>query len=1277
LTLSSSSELHAIPEWKQYLRLGERLLDQPSVDKQCAFIQETIKDLLGAEAAIWLSEPYFPLPGDQQKPILPDAPVSELVRKTFTQQLINFDQGINVPFIGNNNSLKPTHIAIPLISQDNMLGILEVKRENGHSFDQQEINFLEGFSAHAAVSMQIIRQVTLKNWRMEQLSLVRKVSEQIANVHDLKSLCEKITNLIQKTFGYYFVAIFLLNGKTRSLELKASTSALESDLALPPSNMSIGEGIIGYVARNGKELIAPDVTNETLYKPYANLPNTKSEATFPLKIDKKTLGVLDIQSNQFDAFSENDVIVLSALANSIAIAVQDAELYGSLSQRAEQISIIFEVSQAINSFLDLDKLLEKIIQIIKKRFGFKYVHIFTVHSGRRKIFYQAGSLPESNDLVEKGFSFDLDEDGIISWVAQNGIIAISNDISQDERFGKQTVPAHDYYSELVVPLIYGGEILGVLDIQSEIKNAIDEHDLFIFEAIASTISSALRNAFLFRSEQWRHQVAESFRSVISMITANTALDTLLCNILEKLNQNLPCDASAIWLLDNRYDHLDELNPKKLSLAATWNISKEKLLDALSKEPETWELMEIALKDTEPTIRSEEYPFGPLGIALDFPSDYSSIAAPLRIGDQILGLLTLAHHTSRRYGDEAKTMSITFANYAAVAINNARLYTDAQEQAWMSTVMLQVSQTCQNSETTEDLLESMVRLTPLLVGVNKCAFYLWNPYENYFFLKSEYGFSSPPNPVWNKDVPAAFQVLNSYNPIYIQDLTEELHFENNDESSQNNTIILLPLRARGDLLGAFLVFHENKNPTLENNLSNDTLSILQGIVQQTAVSLDNMRLIEARQEEAYISAVLLQVAQAVVTQPNLSDTFDTIVNLLPILIGVNACIIYMPDDDDDQSFNAVGVYSDNDEHISIFTSQEFCEKNPLLIFVSKFNQIAYTFITNEEFETECIKNIKPLPYIQEMKIDVPEHMLIAFPITLKGELLGILLTKEDNLSAQYFERRVELLNGVSQEISLAIQNYFLQKDIVKREKLEQEIQLARQIQKTFLPDSLPVLPGWQIQTRWETALQVGGDFYDIIFLPNHRVGLVIADVADKGLAASLYMTVSRTLIRAFGQTIADPGGVLNAVNNLLVGDTPSGMFVTAVFAILDLKTGKLIFANAGHNRPIVIRSQKSLTEELPQGDIALGVMEDVQYRNMEFSIEPGDLILFYTDGLTETFSTDDEPYGVTRSIEFLKQHHHLNINEILDKLDLELHDFREGQPPSDDLTLIGLKREELS
>ena len=201
------------------------------------------------------------------------------------------------------------------------------------------------------------------------------------------------------------------------------------------------------------------------------------------------------------------------------------------------------------------------------------------------------------------------------------------------------------------------------------------------------------------------------------------------------------------------------------------------------------------------------------------------------------------------------------------------------------------------------------------------------------------------------------------------------------------------------------------------------------------------------------------------------------------------------------------------------------------------------------------------------------MVLAFPITIKNELFGILLTKEDHLTPQYFSKRVELLTGVSQEIALAIQNHKLQIDNVIREKLEQEIQLARQIQKTFLPDMLPEYDGWEIGTKWETALQVGGDFYDVIPISKTKVGLVIADVADKGLAASLYMTVSRTLIRAFGQTYSDPASVLKYVNNLLVGDTPGGLFVTAIFAILNVESGELIYTNAGHNLPLLTYATK--------------------------------------------------------------------------------------------------------
>ena len=296
--MSETSGLQAIPEWKLYVRLGERLLDQPSVEKQCILIQEIISELLSAQSKVWLSSPYFPLPGDTEHNVLPNTESDPIVKEAFKNQLLAFENGNNRVNIVFDDTKKTRKIAIPLVSQDNMLGILEISREVGHYFDNQEINFLEGLASHASVSMQIIRQVTIKNWRMEQLSLVRTVSEQIANVLNLEELCNRITHLIQDTFKYFYVAIFLVNGKKRSLELKGDKGL--NDEAKLPENFSVqmGEGIVGFVAKSGRELIAPDVNEASLYRKVNQLFDTKSEAAFPLKIDKKILGVLDIQSDQ-------------------------------------------------------------------------------------------------------------------------------------------------------------------------------------------------------------------------------------------------------------------------------------------------------------------------------------------------------------------------------------------------------------------------------------------------------------------------------------------------------------------------------------------------------------------------------------------------------------------------------------------------------------------------------------------------------------------------------------------------------------------------------------------------------------------------------------------------------------------------------------------------------------------------------------------------------------------------------------------------------------------
>jgi len=371
----------AIPEWKQYLHLGEELLKQPNAAAQCALISDMIERQFGAKAVIWLAEPNYPLPNEPEVLLLPSKAAPKAV-----QQVFKSHQPICLAEDGKkcSSGRLPRLLALPITTQENLLGVLEVQRDSHQPFQKDEINFLEGVTAQAASYLQIFRQVTLKNWRSEQLTLVRSVTSQIANVTDLDELCLRVTKLIQQTFNYYYVAIFTLDQSGENLQFRASASQTQENRQTVLT-ARLGEGVIGHAAMNADEFWVPDVQKDEHYRYIDSLPETKSEVAFPLKIEQRILGILDVQSDQVDAFHELDRLVLRALADSIAVAVEGARLYSDVQRRAEQISAVFDITHALTSILDLDTLLDTVVETIQKRFGFPFVHLYSVHPGRRLI----------------------------------------------------------------------------------------------------------------------------------------------------------------------------------------------------------------------------------------------------------------------------------------------------------------------------------------------------------------------------------------------------------------------------------------------------------------------------------------------------------------------------------------------------------------------------------------------------------------------------------------------------------------------------------------------------------------------------------------------------------------------------------------------------------------------------------------------------------------------------------------------------------------------------
>ncbi len=245
-----------------------------------------------------------------------------------------------------------------------------------------------------------------------------------------------------------------------------------------------------------------------------------------------------------------------------------------------------------------------------------------------------------------------------------------------------------------------------------------------------------------------------------------------------------------------------------------------------------------------------------------------------------------------------------------------------------------------------------------------------------------------------------------------------------------------------------------------------------------------------------------------------------------------------------------------------------------------------------------------------------------------------------------------------------------------QKIGQELALAWEIQASFLPDELPQVTGWQLTATLEPARETSGDFYDFIPLSKGRLGLLVADVTDKGMGAALYMALSRTLIRTYaGDYDTRPDLALRAVNHRILADTHSDLFVTVFYGILDPATGRLTYCNAGHNPPYLLSAQEIDTvQEFGRTGIPLGIFADTTWHHGVAQLAPGDVLVLYTDGITEAQDQQEAFFGQERLLETTKANLGRSAQDIHEALIKQVHDFVGDAPQFDDITLMVVARD---
>jgi sigma-B regulation protein RsbU (phosphoserine phosphatase) len=300
--------------------------------------------------------------------------------------------------------------------------------------------------------------------------------------------------------------------------------------------------------------------------------------------------------------------------------------------------------------------------------------------------------------------------------------------------------------------------------------------------------------------------------------------------------------------------------------------------------------------------------------------------------------------------------------------------------------------------------------------------------------------------------------------------------------------------------------------------------------------------------------------------------------------------------------------------------------------------------------------------------------IAFPIRGGGGSMGIVVCGPRMAGKPYTESDVEFGAGLIAQAAVAFENAWRMEEILRRQQIEQELAIAASIQESLFPARLPTLTASDLAARNRQARQVGGDYYDVLPLGGTagRYLLCVADISGKGLPASLLMSNIQATLRALTRTSVPLAELAVLTNSLLFASTPSNRYATAFLLDYDPASGSCIYVNGGHNDGIVLR-RNGAVELLTSTGFPVGLIAKASFEEARVDLAPGDLLMIYSDGVTDAINSRDEEFGAERAIDVLKQYRDSSADEVCDRLLATIDAFAGGAPQYDDITMMVMKR----
>jgi serine phosphatase RsbU (regulator of sigma subunit)/putative methionine-R-sulfoxide reductase with GAF domain len=951
-------------------------------------------------------------------------------------------------------------------------------------------------------------------------------------------------------------------------------------------------------------------------------------------------------------------LLAGAIVAVALLAQRWADVRGELTYRVAELTTIEQVGRAIaQAQLDVDELCRLMYEHASQIADASIFHLglFEGDEYTLKLWMRNGQAePQRTFHLEPGV-------GLVNWLRSSGQPILVHDFEKE----LNSLPAQPVYSSenpprsaLFVPLVANETVIGTMSIQSFQRHAYGQSDLHVLSAMANQAAVAIQKAQLYDKERKRARQLETIGQVSRQVAATLELDELFERTVHLIRDNFGYYHVGVYTAD----------PERQTLMFQTSASAGGQYVAFDVEWGQGLIGWVAAHAQAVMVNDVEHDDRYLCVkALD--EAQSELAVPLLLEEELVGVLDVQSDRIDAFGPDDLFILETLGDQIAVAIEKAHLYEAERQQAWLSTALLQVADSMSHLSDMDEVLITIVRLTPILAGVDRCALLLWDIDLELFVPAQSHGLTPELRANFETSsflpeaVPALELIRLDKTPLLVRADSEDLLLPRDMvETFDIQEMLLLPLLSQGEMLGVMMVDYAGQI----HHFSERMIDMLTGIANQAAMVIQSARLVQAQQEEGYVSMALLQVASAVNRSADLEEALSGIARITPMLVGVEACALFLWNAGT-RAFMPYQEYGLLHESLSAFQELHFTEDEP---FVREL-------MAGKPFVTLHGLAKSPATYA----ILGPDS-LIALSLLVKGQVLGIMTVDYSGPAQRITQRWMNILTGIASQAAIAVENYRLLQEAAEQERLKQELDVARRIQVSFLPESCPTVPGWELAAVWRSAREVGGDFYDFIPLPPRgeqpgaeqgRIGVVIADVADKGVPAALFMALSRTLVRTIAMDGRAPAAAIARANDLILADARSDLFVTVSYAILNPNSGQVEYVNAGHMPPLLVRAADGSSEELRTHGMALGVLPDIHFEDRTTQLDPGDILVFYTDGVIEASTEHQEMFGRDRLCEVVSAHRGEVAVQLVQSIDEVIAAFVGDTPQFDDFTLVVAKR----